>query len=300
MDLNLRQVRAFVLVAKLRSFTRAAELLHVSQPALTVQVRNLEEALRCRLLDRNSRAVEVTRIGRELLPMLQRMLYDSDAIVMDAHAQSAGRLGTVRVASLPSFAASLLPEVIFACRQSNPALGFVVRDAVASRVMQLVQSEEVDLGITGGDVIDADLETLTELEDRLCLVYPEGHPVGRRRVVRLADLVDLPLILTDPATSVRTLVDAAFLRVGRLPLMACETTYMMTAVAMVRAGLGMTILPSNARELRAERGLKSRPIDDPAFVRRVSLVKKRNRTLPPAAEAFLAVCLASISRMRPR
>src|SRR5450755_903965 len=109
MDLNLRQLRAFVAVAQLKSFTRAAELLHLSQPALTVQIRKLEDALRCRLLDRNSRTVELTRIGRELLPTLLRTLYDIDAIVLDSHAQSAGRLGTVRVASLPSFAASLLP-----------------------------------------------------------------------------------------------------------------------------------------------------------------------------------------------
>ena len=295
MDLNLRQVRAFVSVAQLKSFTRAAELLHLSQPALTVQIRKLEDALRCRLLDRNSRSVELTRIGRELLPMLQRTLHDIDAIVVDMHAQSAGRLGTVRVASLPSFAASLLPDVILACRKSNPALGFVVRDAVASRVMQLVHSEEVDLGITGGEITHTELETLYQLQDRLCLVYPAGHPIGRRRTVKIEDLVDQPLVLTDPATSVRAMVDAAFLPLGRLPLMACETTYMMTAVAMVRAGLGMTILPGTAREILAERGLKSRPIDDPAFVRQVSLIKKRNRTLPPAADAFLAVCIASMS-----
>src|SRR5450755_1168429 len=106
MDLNLRQIRAFVSVAQLKSFTRAAGLLHLSQPALTVQIRKLEEALKSRLLDRNSRSVELTRIGRELLPLLQRTLHDLDAVVVDTHARSAGRLGTVRVASLPSFAAS--------------------------------------------------------------------------------------------------------------------------------------------------------------------------------------------------
>src|SRR5450755_2436494 len=131
MDLNLRQLRAFVAVAQLRSFTRAAETLHLSQPALTVQIRKLEASLRCQLLDRNSRSVTLTRIGRELLPLLQRSLHDLDAIVVDTHAQSAGHLGTVRIASLPSFAASLLPDVILACRKRNPGLGFVVRDAVA-------------------------------------------------------------------------------------------------------------------------------------------------------------------------
>jgi len=295
MDLNLRQMRAFVAVAQLKSFTRAAELLHVSQPALTVQIRKLEETLRCRLLDRNSRSVEITRIGRELLPMLQRTLQDLDAIVVDSHARSAGRLGAVRIASLPSFAASVLPDVILACRKANPGLGFVVRDAVASRVMQLVRAEDVDLGITGGDVLDGELERLHRSRDRLCLVFPGAHPIGKRRSIRLKDLLELPLVLTDPATSVRAAVDAAFLAAGRRPAVACETTYMMTAVAMVRAGLGLTILPASAREIRAERGLKARPIDDPAFVREVSIVKKRHRTLPPAALAFLEICTATMA-----
>jgi DNA-binding transcriptional LysR family regulator len=295
MDMNLRQLRSFVSIAQLKSFTRAAELLHLSQPALTVQIRKLEDALRCRLLDRNSRSVELTRIGRELLPTLQRTLQDIDAIVVDSHAQSAGRFGTVRIASLPSFAASLLPDVILACRKRNPRLGFVVRDAVASQVVQLVRSEEVDLGITGGDLAEGEIECLHQVQDRLCLVFPNAHPIGRRRSIKLQDILDLPLVLTDPATSVRAVVDAAFLSLGRLPVMACETTYMMTAVAMVRAGLGMTILPASAREIRAERGLKSRPIEDPAFVRQVSIVKKRNRTLPPAAQAFLEVCTAAMT-----
>jgi DNA-binding transcriptional LysR family regulator len=301
MDLNLRQVRAFVSVAQLKSFTRAADLLHVSQPALTVQIRKLEDALKHRLLDRNSRSVELTRIGRELLPLLQRTIQDVDAIVADTHAQSAGHLGTVRIASLPSFAASVLPEAIIACRKRNPGLGFVVRDAVASQVMRLVRSEEVDLGITGGAVTDHEFETLHEVNDRLCLVYPVAHPVAQRRSIKVKDIIELPLVLTDPATSVRALVDAAFHALGRVPLMACETTYMMTAVAMVRAGLGVTILPASAREIRAERGLTSRPIDEPAFVRVVSVVRKKNRTLPPAALAFLPVCIASMSeRSAPR
>ncbi|MBH9863973.1 LysR family transcriptional regulator, partial [Clostridioides difficile] len=92
--------------------------------------------------------------------------------------------------------------------------------------------------------------------------------------------------LMDPATSVRAVVDRAFIGSGRLPRVACEATYMMTAVSMVRAGLGLTILPGAAREIRAEPLLRSRAIDDPLFERPVCLIKKAGRTMPPAAEAF--------------
>ncbi|MFL6630020.1 MAG: LysR family transcriptional regulator [Vitreoscilla sp.] len=298
MDLNLRQLRAFAAVAELKSFTRAAALLHLSQPALTVQIRKLEESLHCRLLDRTSRTVDLTRIGHDLLPTLRRTLQELDAVVARSHEQGAGRVGTLRIACLPSFAASLLPDAILACRTRTPGITFLIRDAVAGRVMQLVKDEEVDLGITGGALTETSLEVLHAVDDRLCVVVPAGHPLARRRRVRIEHLVDLPLVLTDPLTSVRAAVDAAFLGLGRTPQVSCEATYMTTAVAMVRAGLGVTILPESAREIRTEPGLVARPIADDAFIRRVSIVKKRQRSLPPAAEAFLSECKRRVRDVR--
>ncbi|MDC7789475.1 LysR family transcriptional regulator [Rhodoplanes sp. TEM] len=297
MDITLRQIRAFLTIVQTRSFTKAAALLHLSQPALTVQIRNLEAALGVRLLDRSNRAVEITRVGLELLPVLQRTLSDLDGALGDIREIGAGRRGTVRIAALPSFAASLLPQVIMSCRRDNPALGFLVRDAIASHVVAMVRSEEVDLGLTGGAVADAELDVLHQTTDQLCLVYPESHPIGRKRRIGVRDLVELPLILTNPGTSLRDVIDAALLGVGHTPTLACEVTYMMSAVAMVRAGLGVTVLPRSAREVRVERGLRSKGIDDPAFVRPIALVKKKGRTLPPASVAFLDACIAAMQKL---
>jgi DNA-binding transcriptional LysR family regulator len=296
MDINLRQARAFVTVAHLGSFTRAAEALHLSQPALTVQIRNFENSLKVRVLDRSSRSVELTRIGRELLPTLERTLRDLDAVVADTHAMSAGRRGTVRVAALPSFAASLLPHVIGAMRAAEPGLSFVVRDAVASRVVDLVREGEVDLGLTGGELPADQVEVLHRGEDRLCVVFPRDHPLARRRSVELRHLADVPLVLTDHATSVRAVVESAFARTGLRPTVVCETTYMMTAAAMVAAGLGVTILPGSAREREAIANLCSRSIDDDTFVRPVALVKKPRRTLSAACHAFARACVAELER----
>jgi DNA-binding transcriptional LysR family regulator len=106
----MRQVRAFVSVAHLKSFTRAATLLHISQPVLTVQIRKLEEILCIRLLDRNSRTVDITRVGRELVPIFQRILHELDNVVVDTRALATQQHGVVRIAALPSFAAGLLPK----------------------------------------------------------------------------------------------------------------------------------------------------------------------------------------------
>ncbi len=293
MDLNLRQVRALLAVAEHGSFTRAASLLHLSQPALTVQIRQLEQTLGHRLLDRTSRGVSLTRVGRELLPRLAKTVHDADAVLHDAQALARSGGGTVRLAVLPSFAASLLPDLIRRFRQESPAMRFVVRDAVAHEVNALVAREEVDLGLTGGELDLPELEAVMTARDRLHLVFPLGDPIAGKPRLAGRDLAHLPLVLTARGTSVRSVVDAAFEALGIEPQLICEPTYMMTAVALVRAGLGYTILPEWARELRCEPELGSRPVGDRHFVRPVALVRRRGRTLPAAAESFMAALAAA-------
>ena len=289
MDLNLRDIRAFVTVAHAGNFTRAAERLHLSQPALTVQIRRLEEIVGARLFDRNSRSVALTQTGRELLPLLQRSLDDMERVLRDARALGEGSSGTVRLACLPTFAASALPDLIQAFRKRVPQAQFQIRDVVASTVNALVRNEEADIGLTGGDTFDAALEVLVEGADRLVVVCPKDHALARKRRVSVSDVAASPLVLTAQGTSVRSVVDAALEQAGCAPEIACEPTYMMTAVAMVRGGLGVTILPATAREVLAERDLIAKPIDDPAFVRPIALIKKRGRTLPRVAEDFVTL-----------
>jgi DNA-binding transcriptional LysR family regulator len=295
MDVNLRQVRSFVSVAQLKSFTRAAAVMHLSQPALTVQIRRLEESLAVKLLDRNTRTVELTRVGLELMPVFERLLRDLDAVVVDTRDLAASRQGVVRLGVLPSFAAGLLPEIIAAFRKDHPRVAFVIRDAIANRVLAHVRDGDVDIGITGGDV-PPEFETIATVEDRLHVVYPARHPIGRVKAVSFEALAQHPLILMGPDTSIRHVVDAAFADAGRMPVTACEAIYMMTAVGLVRAGLGIAILPGSAREIRSEPGLRSRVIEDQRFVRVNAVIKKRGRTLPPSTARFLERLLAEMAK----
>lgn len=286
MNPSLRQIRAFLAIAQTRSFTAAADLLHLAQPTLTVQIRRLEEALAVKLFDRNTRSVELTRIGRELLPVFQRMVHDLNTVMADTHEIAARRRGVVRIAALPTVAAGMLPEAIQSFRKLYPGASFVLRDVNATHVLDLVRSEEVDLGVVGGEVQGHDIETVLEASDRMHVVFPAGHFIGELPEVSVATLAELPLVLMDPQTSVRKVIDEAFLAAGCTPKPVCEATYMTTAVAMVRAGLGLTILPASAHEVTADPALRSRPLDCAGFSRPVSIIKRMARTLPPLAAAF--------------
>ena len=304
MDVSLRQMRAFLAVAHVRSFTQAASLLNVTQPALTMQIRRLEEALGVKLFDRDTRTVELTRVARDLIPAFERTLQDFEAALGSARDIASQARGVVRMAVLPSVAAGVLPDAIRQYRQARPNVMFDLRDVIAGQVLKLVQSEEVDFGVMGGTVRALDIETVFQAEDRLHVVYPKGHPIARIKKVTPAVLSAFPLVLMQRETSVRAIVDASFHAAGLMPRATCEPIYMMTAVGMVRAGLGLTILPGSAREIKAEPGLHSRPIDDAAFSRPVSIIKKSGRSLPPLSESFLhslADCLrAALPRIEDR
>lgn len=288
MDVNTRQIRTFITVAQIGSFTKAADILHLAQPTLTVQIRRLEEALEVKLFDRNTRVVSLTRFGRELLPVFQRMIHDLDAVIVDTRDIAALRRGVVRIAALPSMAAGILPASIAAFRQAHSGASFVVRDAVANRVLGMVRDEEVDIGIMGGTRRGTDIDVLFEKRERLHVVYPESHWLADVKSVTLEDLAACPIVLLDASTSVRGVVETAFANAGKTINAACEATYMMTAVGMVSGGLGVTILPASSREVRAFPGLVSSPIADESFVRSVAVIAKVGRTMPPLSELFAA------------
>ena len=180
-------------------------------------------------------------------------------MLADAKDMVVRRTGLVRIAVLPSAGATVVPVALDRLRKRSPGIRVVVRDAVDHRVAAMVRAGEAELGIGAeGGGADPGLEARPLFEDRMVAVLPAGHALARRRHVPLAALAEVPLVLTDPESSVRALVDRAFASRGLRALPAYEATYMSTAVGMVRAGLGVAVLPSSAVDLRAAPVLKTR------------------------------------------
>jgi len=284
---TLGQIRAFVTVASTASFRRAADVLHLSQPALTNRIRQFEEELGLRLFDRNTRNVELTTLGRDLLPIFRRVVGEFETAVVNARDSVTRAKGVIRLACLPSCAASLLPDVIREFQHESSGVTFVVRDVVNSNIASLVRSREVDFGIGVKEDVHSDLEWSPLLNDELHVVYASP---GRSRVEPkscAALLAQQPLILMSRGSSVRERVDEVLATLGIPALATCEVNYMSTAVALVQAGLGVTVLPSTAVELKTQADVRSRPIDIPGFAREIALVRRKGSTLHPSAEAFI-------------
>jgi DNA-binding transcriptional LysR family regulator len=296
-NLNLSHLQAFVVTSRLGSFTRAAQRLHVSQPAVTKQIRQLEQTLSVRLLDRTTRSVALTRVGKELVPIVERLLREFDSVVVNAKSLSAKGSGVLAIAALPSLCSTVLPAVMAKYRHRYSGVTVILKDLVTSRIMAKVKAEEVDLGIGSYSETDPDCRFQHLVSDHILAVFPSTSRLGRRRSVPLHDLAGMPLILLDPESSVRSLVDRAFESVGRFPTPAYEVAYVPTALALARAGLGTALLPSAAIEPRALRGLAARPIRQPAIVRDLGMIVKAGRSLSPAAESFMELLTREFRRL---
>ena len=297
MDISLRQVRSFLVVVGAGSFTRAARLLHISQPALTVQIRGLETALGIRLFDRNTRQLDLTPLGQELMPTFERLVRDFDSVTESARQLAAGVTGVVHVAALPSISSNLMPAAIAALRKEHPGIVVRLRDAVAQRVLAMVRNDEADFGIGGFDRVDADMDFSPLFSDRLEAVVRADHPYAKRRRLTVADLAAADLIVMDTQSSVRALLEQAFVDSRLILTPAYEVTFMSTAVGMVKEGLGVALLPNSALELAVATGLVTRPVQFRGFNRSIGIVRKTRRTLSPATERMLSF-LKKVSRER--
>ena len=285
-DLNFRHLQAFVTVARLKSFTRAAKASNLSQPALTKQVRQLEETLGIRLFDRDTRTVALTGIGKELSPVIGQLLREIESVVFNIREVAAQNRGIIRVAALPSLCATLLPAAVACFREIHPGISVVLRDVVAERVIGLVKTEEVDFGVGTPPGGDAGVRFSVLFSDRMVVGFPAGHSLQQSKAVKLRHLARFPLVLMTADSSVRKLVDEAFASIGQLIKPAYEATYMSTAAGMVKAGLGVTILPSSAIQMGELSGLVTRPISHPAITRELGILEKAGRSLSPAASGL--------------
>lgn len=284
MDINFRQLRAFILIAETSSFTRTSEKLHVSQPALSYIIRKLEETIGLQLLARNTRSVELTPAGEHFLPQAQAMLRDMENAVRDARETLNLNRGTIRLAALPTAAASFLPEVIAGFMGEYPGVQVSLRDGRAGEVSHWVQSGEVDIGITSRPDDLSGLEFEALMDDNLVLLV---------RLDALADGTEgpqrwqsLPYIALTPDTSIRPLADAALALLGVKTECLWEVAHMSTAAALVRAGLGFTLLPaSSTKFLRIDAEVAVLEIEQPQ-PRSLGLLQRKPLKQTPSMQAF--------------
>lgn len=284
---TLRQLAAYAAVARAASFTAAAAEMHVSQSSLSRAVADLERHLGVQLLERDTRNVQLTAAGREALRVAEQIVTAHQAGMKELRRYLLGESGTVAVATLPSVAAVLLPQVISDFRERRPQVAVRLLDGLERSVLDRVLSGDADFAITTVGNPPEQLEHRPLVRDRFVAVLPVGHPLADHHEITWDDLARQPFLAVGRDSSVRRLTDAAFAQIDAHALPAAEAGSIATVGGLVTAGLGVSAMPALVLPLMGAGAVVCRPLVDPVVDRRLDIALRARRTLPTVTERFL-------------
>lgn len=284
MNVSTRQLRAFLALVRHRNFTRAAVETNLSQPAYSALIRQLEEAVQVRLFDRNTRHVELTPEGIEFEVSARRVLDEFEAAMSGMHERSTRRRGRVAIALLPSLAADWLPGVLAGFNAVHPGIELEVADVLSEACIEHVRSGQYDFALAATRANTAELRAEPFCSDEFHLVCRRDHPAAKLDNPRAKDLAAWPFIHLSRTSSVRQYIDAATLPRVLPPML--EVDQLATVAGMVRAGLGVSVVPALTLYQFRQPELAIKPLRWPGLTRHIYLVRRRDRRLSVAAEDF--------------
>ncbi|MBU4609056.1 LysR family transcriptional regulator [Achromobacter sp. GG226] len=287
---DIDDLLAFRAVAELGSFRKAAESVHLSQPAFSRRIDKLEQALGVKLLERTTRRVSLTVVGRDFERQLRQILDALDTTLLAIRGVAATRMGEVNVAAVPSTVNYFLSSVIAQFHLRYPKVRVKIVDESANTVLHAVARGEVDFGLNfvGSQEADVDFEPL--MEEQFVAACRRDHPLARKRTVRWSELAQYDYIAADKASGNRLLLDQALAGLPDQPRSLYETRHGTTMIGLVEAGLGVAVVPSMAMPAKDHPILASVPIVDPVVKRMVGLIRRKSTVLSPAAQALYDLC----------
>lgn len=299
MEPTLKQLRAMTSVAECGSFTLAAERLHLTQSALSVLIRELESRTEARLFDRSPRGVKLTEIGKALYPRAKRVLDELAQALSVAAGVKERRMGHFKLVAPQILSCTLVPTAIMAYRRRFPGVSVELSDAIAPEVQSRVLAGAAHFGIADGNMpIARDLEATPLFESLLMLACRADHPLSRRKRLRWTDLAGQPYVAAGSEGVAR--LSAAIAARGREVHfdVKFEAAFFTTRLALIGAGLGVSVVPACAKPLMQIHKLRMLSIIDPEIRVPFVLVRRRQESLSPAALDFIEL-LKDLAPPRP-
>jgi LysR family transcriptional regulator, hydrogen peroxide-inducible genes activator len=284
--MELLQLRYFVAIAETRSFTEAARRIHVSQPALSYQIKRLENEIHARLFERTSRRVSLTSDGEVFLSLAQSVLTKADEALEVMEERLGVETGDVTFGTLPSVGAHVVPHILQTFRHNFPGVRVALREAATVTLERAVLDGELDFAIVQVPKATEALEVTPLLSEELLLLVPVSHPLADRASVSLIELADEDFIGLGGSFQLTQEVVDACRRVGFEPRISYETGALESVRSFVRHELGIGILPRLATEGYEREALRAIPLEE-ALTRDLNLIRGKHRYAAVATRALM-------------
>ncbi|WP_294305414.1 LysR family transcriptional regulator [uncultured Sphingomonas sp.] len=289
MNFELLDIRVFVAIADGKSFLRAAEQLNLSQPAISRRVQKLEATVGTPLLERTTRTVRLTPAGKEILPLLRRLMEELDESLLGMMASGERQAGRLTIASIPSATVRFLPDVLEALGRDYRNVRVRVLDLSATECAEAVRTGQAEFAITLPVSSDGDMVYEPLTDDPYGLVCRKDDPLADLADPAWSDLAGLRLVTVHPGSGNRTALDAGLARAGIELRWFYEVTRLTSALALVQAGLGPSVLPRLACEGPDARDLVWRPLRGAEVTRTIGVLRRSSAKLSPAASRLMGL-----------
>ena len=251
--MDLRRIRHFHVLAETLNFSRAAERLHIAQPALSVSIQKLETELGTKLFERTPTGVLLTASGEAALIEARRLLYHGEQLQRTARDAAQGTGGRLRIGFVGSAIYSLIPTLIPRFRSQYPNVELVLRETTSARILEMLSEEALDVGIVRTPLLQSHAATLLTLQrDHFLAALPKAHPLAEKAELRLIDLAREPFVMyaASEAAGLHAAAVAACDAAGFKPEVAQEAAQVATVLALVGSGLGVALVPEVMRGQR--------------------------------------------------
>lgn len=293
---TLRQIDCLIAVRDTGGFSRAAERLGLSQPALSQQIRDLEDLLGLRMVDRTTRKVALTAAGHAYAARAEIGLGELERAQREAHGLANLAAGQLRIAAPPLLASGVLPKVMASFQRAHPGITLGLTDVPSDAIVARLRDGRVDLGIGTFPAGLPDLEHRPLWRDTLMVFAPPHHPIARESSVTWAALKDEAIVALGRESGLRALLEQGFEQAGNALRPTQEVSQIATVLALVEAGFGLAVLPSYARLAPQAAGLAALPFESSAVGRQIVALTPRDRSPPPTIAPFLDMLIRALRR----
>jgi DNA-binding transcriptional LysR family regulator len=291
MSLDDHKLRVFCTVADTKSFSKASEIIHLTQPAVSLQIQALEELYETKLFDRTSSAVTLTPAGEVLYKYAKHIL----ALYASAE-KEIGELtglvkGSIALGASTTIGNYLLPKVIADFRKTRPKIKIHLQVGNSKRIVELLNSGNIDLGLVEGEVSRQKIYREKLIADELCLIVPPQHPWAKRRDISILELTNEPFIFREEGSGTRQVIEKYLAKNGLSPQNMKITMILGSTESIKHAvenGMGVSIVSRWAALKEAKFGtLKLLSFREEKMMREFTLITPKNEVLSHAAEEFL-------------
>jgi DNA-binding transcriptional LysR family regulator len=247
--MELRQIRSFLSVAETLHFGRTAELIHLSQPALSLQIRALEEEVGVRLFERNRRKTTLTAAGLAFRKDAAAAVSQLDQAIRQARLAAKGKLGLLRIGFISTAGSEIVPNIIRKFKESNPEVEFSLRNILTTDQIQMLASGSLDIGFLRLPIGEyPELDVVAVHREPFVLVVPLSHELAKRKRVRLRDVSGQDFVMYERtyAPGFHDLIFGMLRDAGIVPNICQTAGQMPTLISLVDSGMGISILPASA------------------------------------------------------